>query len=152
MCIGLQIFHSHSPTCKLSRGYWRGHLVLRPIRKFGGWGEGRGGEVGAVTVKWASPRFRHPHSQNPVIWASPSHITLAIWVRVRVTRDAHITRVLGMGIPITLWQWVPLPFSKEKALGARLQGWGRGTSSEEPARRLQPHVYMRQFLRTGPSF
>ena len=37
-----------------------------------------------------------------VIWASPSHITLAIWVRVRVrvTGDAHITRVLGMGMPI----------------------------------------------------
>ena len=35
-----------------------------------------------------------------VIWVSPSHITLAIWVRVsvsvRVTGDAHITRVLGM--------------------------------------------------------
>ena len=35
-----------------------------------------------------------------MIWVSPSHITLAIWVRVsvsvRVTRDAHITRVLGM--------------------------------------------------------
>ena len=32
-----------------------------------------------------------------VIQASPSHITLAIWVRV--TGDAHITRVLGVGIP-----------------------------------------------------
>ena len=35
-----------------------------------------------------------------MIWVSPSHITLAIWVRVsisvRVTGDAHITRVLGM--------------------------------------------------------
>ena len=37
-----------------------------------------------------------------VIWASPSDITLAIWVRVRVTGDTHITRVLGMGIPISL--------------------------------------------------
>ena len=35
------------------------------------------------------------------IWASPSHITLAIWIRVRVIGDAHITRVLGLGIPIT---------------------------------------------------
>ena len=37
-----------------------------------------------------------------MIWASPSHITLAIWVsvRVRVTGDAHITRVFGMGMPI----------------------------------------------------
>ena len=35
-----------------------------------------------------------------MIWVSPSHITLAIWVRVsvsvRVTGDAHITRVLVM--------------------------------------------------------
>ena len=44
-----------------------------------------------------------------VIWTSPSHITLAIWVRVsvrvgvRVTWDAHITRVLEMGMPIALW-------------------------------------------------
>ena len=36
-----------------------------------------------------------------VIWASPSHITLAIWVSVRVTGDTHITRVLGMGMPKT---------------------------------------------------
>ena len=36
--------------------------------------------------------------------ASPSHITLAIWVRVRVwvTEDVHITRVLGMGMPTSL--------------------------------------------------
>ena len=34
-----------------------------------------------------------------VIGASPSHITLAIWVRV--TGDAHITRCLGMGMPKT---------------------------------------------------
>ena len=38
--------------------------------------------------------------KNLVIWVSRSHITLAIWVRVsvrvRVTGDAHITRVLGM--------------------------------------------------------
>ena len=41
-----------------------------------------------------------------MIWASPSHITLAIWVRVRVrvTGDAHITRVSGVGMPISLWQ------------------------------------------------
>ena len=36
-----------------------------------------------------------------VIWESLSHITLAIWVRVRVAGDAHITRVLGMGMPKT---------------------------------------------------
>ena len=34
-----------------------------------------------------------------VIWTPPSHITLAIWVRV--TGDASITRVLGMGMPKT---------------------------------------------------
>ena len=33
---------------------------------------------------------------------SQSHIRLAIWVRVRVTGDAHITRVLGMEVPISL--------------------------------------------------
>ena len=47
--------------------------------------------------------YEHPRvlSILIVIWASPSHITLAIWVRVRVTGDAHITRVLGMGMPKT---------------------------------------------------
>ena len=49
---------------------------------------------------------------------SPSHITLAIWVRVkvRVTGDAHITRVLGTGVPISISSWqhakiyaLPLP-------------------------------------------
>ena len=44
-----------------------------------------------------------PIPKTLVIWASPSHITLAIWVkvRIRVTEDAHITRVLGMGMPKT---------------------------------------------------
>ena len=45
----------------------------------------------------------------PAFWpsqflrASPSHIILAIWlrVRVRVIGDAHITRVLDMGMPKT---------------------------------------------------
>jgi len=41
-----------------------------------------------------------PIPKTPVVWASPSHITLAIWVRV--TGDVHITRVLGMGMPISL--------------------------------------------------
>ena len=41
-----------------------------------------------------------PIPKTLVIWASPSHITLAIWVRVRVrvTGDAHIARILGMGM------------------------------------------------------
>ena len=54
-----------------------------------------------------TPRFGHPHSKTLVIWAPPSHITLAIWVRVRVTGDAHIIRGLEMGMPISLgfWEW-----------------------------------------------
>ena len=42
-----------------------------------------------------------PIPKTLVVWAFPSHTTLAIWVRVKVkvyTRNAHITRVLGMGI------------------------------------------------------
>ena len=42
-----------------------------------------------------------PIPKTLVIWASPSHLTIAIWVRVRVAEDAHITRVLGMGMPKT---------------------------------------------------
>ena len=42
-----------------------------------------------------------PIPKTLVIWTFPSHITLAIWVRVRVTGDAHITRVLGMGMTKT---------------------------------------------------
>ena len=51
-------------------------------------------ESGGVTVIWASP-----FPKTLVIWASPSHTNLAILVRV--TGDAHITRVLGMGMPKT---------------------------------------------------
>ena len=52
------------------------------------------------TVIWVSCHFEHPHSQKTlVIWASLSHITLAFWIRVRVTGDAYITRVLGMRMP-----------------------------------------------------
>ena len=47
-----------------------------------------------------------------LIWVSPSHITLAIWVgvKVRVTGDAHVTRVLRTGVPIciSLWQHAEL--------------------------------------------
>ena len=45
--------------------------------------------------------LRIPIPKTLVIWASPSLINLAIWVKVRVTGDAHITRVLGMGKPKT---------------------------------------------------
>ena len=54
----------------------------------------------AGTVIWASPRFGLPHSLNLSDTGIPSHITLAI--RVRVTVDALITRVLGMGMLIPL--------------------------------------------------
>ena len=39
-----------------------------------------------------------PIPKTLVILTYPSHITLAIWVRVRVTGDAHITSVSGMGM------------------------------------------------------
>ena len=47
-------------------------------------------ELSSVTVIWAPPRFRHPHSQNP----SDMGITLAIWVSVT-----------GMPIPLGFWEW-----------------------------------------------
>ena len=40
-----------------------------------------------------------PIPKTLVLWVSPSHFTLAI--RVRVSGDANITRVLGMGMPIS---------------------------------------------------
>ena len=121
---------------------------------------GDGGRERGALLQWnGHPRVLDiPIPKTLVIWASSSHITLAIWVRVRirvrVTRDAHITGFLGMGMPLSLWQRAPLPFSKEKALGRGYgEGWGGGgASSKELIRRLQPHVYMRLFLRTGPSF
>ena len=61
------------------------------------------GNKAAATVICTSPRFGHPHyiPKTLVILAYPSFITLAICVRVRVTGDIHITRVLGMGMPKT---------------------------------------------------
>ena len=47
-----------------------------------------------------SPVLGIPIPKTLVIWASPCHITVAIWIRV--TGDAHITRVLGMGMSISL--------------------------------------------------
>ena len=41
-----------------------------------------------IPTFWASP-----FPKTLVIWASPSHNNLAIWVRVRVTGDAHTTRL-----------------------------------------------------------
>ena len=68
---------------------------------FGAW------KIVVVTVIWAFSRFLA--SPSPVITlvirASHSHTTLAIWVRVRVRGDAHITSrpltVLEMGLPKT---------------------------------------------------
>ena len=56
---------------------------------------------GTVTVIRATLRFGLPISQTLVIWVSPSHITLAIWVRVkvRVTGDAHIKGFWERGYP-----------------------------------------------------
>ena len=46
---------------------------------------------------WASPRFGRLHSQKPSdMGISFSHYLSGLRVRVRVTGDAHVTRVLGM--------------------------------------------------------
>ena len=58
-----------------------------------------GRTLGAVIGIWA---LGIPIPKTLMIWASPSHLILAI--KVRVTGDAHITRVLGMGMPISLSQ------------------------------------------------
>ena len=45
-----------------------------------------------------------PIPKTLVIWAPPSHITLAIWVRVRVKvkgMPISLARVFGMGMPKT---------------------------------------------------
>ena len=60
-------------------------------------------ESPGVTVIWASPRFRHPHSQTLVIWASPVTLTLSLTQIGKVIweENTHITRVLGMEMPKT---------------------------------------------------
>ena len=59
-----------------------------------------------------------------VIWASPSHFSLVICVRVRVKGDAHITRVLEMGMSKTRRSHItvtaPLSFCMGKVVGTRL--------------------------------
>ena len=62
-----------------------------------------------------------------MIWVSPSHIALAILVRVRVrvTGDAHITMVLGMGI-LKTWSWpyhCVLNFTNMSRIAARDSMW-----------------------------
>ena len=49
----------------------------------------------AVTVKWASPRFGHPHSQNPRDMGIRCNHNPNRCGNVR-EGDAHITRVMGM--------------------------------------------------------
>ena len=57
-----------------------------------------------VSQWYGQPRdFGIPIPKTLVIWASPSHISLTIWVRVRVTGDALITRVWRMGMSTSLW-------------------------------------------------
>ena len=61
------------------------------------------GERWALLQWYGHPRVLGIHiAKSLVIWASPPHLILAIMVRV--TGDAHITRVLGMGMPTSLWQ------------------------------------------------
>ena len=44
----------------------------------------KGGREAKRKKEGREPHFEHPISKTPVIWALPSHITLAIWVRVKV--------------------------------------------------------------------
>ena len=80
-----------------------------------------------------------PIPKTLVIWASPSHITLAIWVRV--TGDAHITRVLRMGIPVSLWHR-PSPFLSKKV-------WRRGWCAERKVGRGK-RLHLSHFLSIVP--
>ena len=81
--------------------------------------------------------FRASPFQNP--W---SHITLAMWIRVRVTRDAHIIRVWGMGMPISLWQrhvayieaWAQYPCGRSELKLACVAG-GFDSATERPSRK-----------------
>ena len=86
------------------------------------------GECGrpAVTVIWASQRFGHPHSQNSNDTGIPCNPNLNPNRKVMWEGDAYITRVLGMGMPISLqyrqYSLVPRTFPLEnwKNPGTRL--------------------------------
>ena len=67
-----------------------------------------------IPTFWASP-----FPKTLVIWASPSHNNLAIWVRVRVTGDAHITRLFEMGMP----KRRECPYNCERGLFVSRGGW-----------------------------
>ena len=62
--------------------------------------------------------------KTQVILASPSHYNLVICVRVRVTGDTHITRVLEMAMSKTRGSHIivtaPLSFCMGKVVGTRL--------------------------------
>ena len=66
------------------------------------------------------------------IWASPSFINLAIWLKVRVTGDVHITRGFGngdaqtAGTPISQWhRWLKVLWEWS------LEKWGQLTSMQK---------------------
>ena len=98
------------------------------------------GTMGRRCERWSRfllPAFLCAHQPRPqvlslpavtVIWASPfpktlvicaSLVTLTQIAKVISEGDAHHTRVLGRGMPITLWPR-PSPFLGKKALG---RGW-----------------------------
>ena len=70
-----------------------------------------------------------------MIWASPSHITLAFWIRVRVTENAHITRVLGMRMP-KMWG---CPYHLVNAVFL----YDRGTEVQQFRRLVMSEIYCR---------
>ena len=66
------------------------------------------------------------------IWASPSFINLAIWLKVRVTGDPHITRVFGngdaqnAGTPTSQWhRWLKVLWEWS------LEQWSQLTSMQK---------------------
>ena len=85
-----------------------------------------------VTVIWTSRVLGISILKTLEIWASPSFIYLAIWLKVRVTGDVHITRGFGngdaqtAGTPLSqshrwlkvLWEW-------------SLEKWGQLTSMQK---------------------
>jgi len=84
-----------------------------------------------------------PIPKTLVIWASPSHINLAIWVRVRVRGDAHITRFLGIGMPRTWGCPYHCDSGKGKDLGKRLVRAKEGRKEKTSSR-------LRHFLSMVP--
>ena len=57
------------------------------------------GVIGHTSARQCYSDMGIPIPKTLVIWAFLSHISLAIWIRV--TREAHIIRILGMGMPKT---------------------------------------------------